>query len=80
MATFQIWRNGGVENNDDYYDIPPDYDNIMRAEFDLLEPEDGDEGVDTQDQEPIEAPPAPAPPPAPLTEPSPSNTTTYSPL
>ena len=48
MATFQVWRNGGVENYDDYYDIPPDYDNIMRAEFDLLEPADGDDHTDYQ--------------------------------
>ena len=48
MATFQIWRNGGVENYDDYYDIPPDYDNIMRAEFDFLEPADGDDHTDYQ--------------------------------
>ncbi len=48
MATFQVWRNGGVENYDSYYDIPPDYDNVMRAEFDLLEPTDGDDHSDYQ--------------------------------
>ena len=46
-----------------YYQ-PPDYDyRELFWQTINTEPEDGDEGVDTQDQEPIEAPSAATPPP-----------------
>jgi len=48
MASFRVFRDGGIVEYTNHHDIEPGYEHIVGAEFDLLEPADGDDHSDYQ--------------------------------